>query len=358
MNQKVPDGEVAAVSSANEVCGQSIRNEEVVPKNANDESNEKVTLTSAEKKSKRLAISISGLSGQKKTREEIRKEVERQLLEQGGEDIPNEVKEKILDDIVGSVTNKKKKESFINKARLFATLTLFAVLASAVSTILSTGGPYVSKENMQKDMLCAINNGADIETLKVVYKSRLVPQRGILTLFSQDRYYTAASLTLLDVINDIKTNIYTGSATLSDKDKALIDSLNTLLKEYRKINPFDGLDESQRRDFMNIKNKIPEQSYDLVCDDVNSLVIDIKHKNELINRYLSSSNVSLYVSIAAFIFSIGLAIWQILPRSRATQRQIIRQALNDYDLSQKLSESKVNRHLANHQNAADDQNAG
>lgn len=41
-----------------------------------------------------------------------------------------------------------------------------------------------------------------------------------------------------------------------------------------------------------------------MADDINDLAADLKNKNILVEQYLSSSNVSLYLSVVALICTI------------------------------------------------------
>ena len=269
------------------------------------------------------------------TRKELEAEIERQIRSQDS-NIPNEILKQIVQDISTEIQKDEAKNSISSRLiRFVLPLTILGVIFSLIFALIFNQSfeQKFEKYPIQQDILRAIRNGADVETLKVIFKTRSIPVDSLAVLIRSYDFYSKTNTTLMDVLNDLKTNILIQKDNVSDQDKVLVERIDSILMEYSKVNPFDGLEEDQRRDLMNIAKKLPPESYSSISDDVTSLVIELKQKNNLVSKYLNSSELSLWVSIIALALTVGLGFWQFRPRARKTQKDLIQEALAEFNVN-------------------------
>ncbi|WP_024873578.1 hypothetical protein [Tolumonas lignilytica] len=268
-----------------------------------------------------------------KSHDEIIEEIRRQLDEQNVTDVDDNMIEKIAKDIEKEL----KIRAASKKTRLFAPLKLFMLLSILVTTIsfsfllIQGNNKFISKADTKTALHNALNKDISLDDLKLVYsKSTDNIANSIWVLLKPQYFYDKNKTNLNDVLQDIKIDIITQKEITSKEDGFLLTKINQYIQEYTKLNPLDGLNEQDKRDLKNIYSKLSADNYTLISDDLSSLTSSIKNKNDLINQYLNSSNLSLYISIAAFVFSVLITIWQLLPGRRISQKQIIAEAIKEH----------------------------
>ncbi|HDX8340680.1 TPA: hypothetical protein RQN03_001427 [Aeromonas dhakensis] len=266
-----------------------------------------------------------------KSYQQLKDEVRKQFIEQGDEDVPEQVVESIVDGITKNVVKRERKLrifSFLRISLLAAIVSFIAAFSLLLSNI---DGKYVGKSELQEAIKNTVAKKAHLDDLKIVFTTKSTPVRdSFWPIFKPHLYYEQQNLTLIDVLNDLKTEIYIKENTLSNEDSEFIYYINNIITDYNKVNPFDGLDAQDVRDFRGIADKLEPLKYALIQEEVSSLTSSMKVKNNLIHQYLSSSNISLYISISAFIFSVIVSIWQILASRRSSQKQLIYDAIREH----------------------------
>lgn len=266
-----------------------------------------------------------------KSHAELRREIESQLKSQGLSDAPDE----FIDHLVTNVSKDLRKRTRSQRLKNLLKTSMIAVMMITFATFLNliserTDG-YVPREELRAALTNAIDKGASFDDVKLVYQHEINGNSDatIWSLINPHLYYEKSTLSLLLVLNDLKVVKLTASKGLDVKDVGFISKVDALVLDHNKVNPFDGLDEQSSRDFRGISYKLSADEYEKIKDELLNLNSAIKQKNSLIGQYLSSSNLSLYVSIAAFIFSVVVAVWQLYPR-KASQKQLIAEVVNEH----------------------------
>lgn len=266
-----------------------------------------------------------------KSQEELRREIQSQLKEQGLSDAPKEFVDQLARGVAKEL-GKKTRSQNIKSIFRFGVLASVAITVASFSALMSqTADKYVPREELRTALTNAIVKNSNIDDIKLVYQSEVnIPAETIWPLIKPHLYYEKASLSLLAVLNDLKVLRLKSGEALDSEGVNFISQVNVLIAEHNKVNPFDGLDEQSLRDFRGISYKLSEVEYDKIKDELLNLNSAIKEKNNLIGQYLNSSNLSLYVSVAAFIFSIIVTLWQFLPNRKTSQKQLIAEAINEH----------------------------
>lgn len=263
-----------------------------------------------------------------KSNEELRGEIESQLKEQGLSDAPPEFVDHLVSKVSDHLRKKNRWQRFREFFRIGVIVSVLVTIATFTALISQTADRYVSREDVRAALTNAIVNGSDIDDLKLVYEHEVSnPSESIWPLLKPYLFYEKGSLTLLQVLNDLKVIKLTLDKGLNDKDQAFVSQIDALVLDHNKFNPFDGLDDQSLRDFRGISIKLSEPEYEKIKDELLNLNSAVKEKNRLIGQYLSSSNLSLYVSIGAFLFSIIVTIWQFFPKNKSTHQQLIAEAI-------------------------------
>lgn len=264
-----------------------------------------------------------------KSNEELRGEIENQLKEQGLSDAPPEFVDHLVSKVSDHLRKKNRWQRVRDLFRVGVIVSVLLTIATFTALISQTADRYVSREDVRAALTNAIVKGSNIDDLKLVYEHEVSnPSESIWPLLKPYLFYEKGSLTLLQVLNDLKVLKLTSANSLEVKDEAFISQINALVLDHNKFNPFDGLDDQSLRDFRGISIKLSEPEYEKIKDELLNLNSAVKEKNRLIGQYLSSSNLSLYVSIGAFLFSIIVTIWQFIPKSKSTHQQIIAEAID------------------------------
>lgn len=198
---------------------------------------------------------------------------------------------------------------------------------------------YTNKEELKTKLQKVIRNGGDLELVKHIYKERPRKQLGLDYIFKKEEFEAENyphDISLNVVLRDLFVDYYQNRDI--EFDTLLYMGLTLILDEYEKKNPFDNLEENQRYSFENIQEKLG-LDYAYIQSDIIKIVDELKHKNDLTNKYLNLSETSLNLSIVAFITTIVLSIWQILQGHYSNKRmkKFYENMKNDKDLKQEIS---------------------
>lgn len=268
---------------------------------------------------------------QDKSHAELRREIENQLSQQGLSNAPDEFIDQLIYKVFKDLGKRKRSQRLKS---LFKVSVLFCVAVSVamfMGAMSSMADRYVPREELRAALTNTILKGSNIDDIKLVYEHEVNgnPVDTIWPLLKPYLYYEKSSLSLLRVLNDLKVTKLKANKNLGDQDLEFVSRVNVLVLDHNKFNPFDGLDEQSLRDFRGISLKLDEVEYDKIKDELLNLNSAIKQKNSLISQYLNSSNLSLYVSIVAFAFSVIVTIWQFFPTRKSSQKQLVADALNE-----------------------------
>ncbi|HBC3478506.1 TPA: hypothetical protein KDY95_003679 [Vibrio cholerae] len=164
---------------------------------------------------------------------------------------------------------------------------------------LSDDDIYVDKLVVKSNITKMVQNGADLESIKHFYSNIVGVEWGFIYRWDKEKanFYPEGT-PLLTVLKDLKSDTYLDA----NFDTTQRDGLNVLINEYQQRNPFEGLEQSQKDSFENIRTKL-SGNFDDVSTDFYKISEDLKQKNLLVNQYLSDSKTSLYVSIASLVFA-------------------------------------------------------
>ncbi|MDB4838113.1 hypothetical protein OAH87_06590 [Marinomonas sp.] len=266
----------------------------------------------------------------REAKEKIKAGVIEELEDIGINDADDDLVNSIVEDITGDVRRKEFRNGFISKLRLATMFAMAAVLTMATLLLFQINGKFVDKVSIKNNITLAISNKASLSELKTIFEYKANPTQELLgPLLSNDNYYRKEDLTLQKVLEELKVDILT-SNSLDASAITMKNSLNIVLQEYLTVNPFEGLDDNDKKDLSNITAKLSDESYKLITPEIEGVTESLKVKNSLIREYLNSSNMSLYISLAAFIFSILVVLWQYLPNARASQKQLIADAIKEH----------------------------
>ena len=179
---------------------------------------------------------------------------------------------------------------------------------------------YISKNDIQNQIVKAINNNADIDVVKNIYKNRKNIYFGSLKrIFGNKEYYYHYDTLLSTILDDIKTEFY----LINESKNIDINKTNQIIKNYLITNPYDSLEVSQKDMFTDIRLKIDKKIYSKIQTNLEKIANELTQKNNLVNQYLKDSTNSFWISISALIFSAILGFVQLYYAREERQRQII-----------------------------------
>jgi hypothetical protein len=165
---------------------------------------------------------------------------------------------------------------------------------------------YYSKD-IKQDIKLVIQNGADVNTVKYIFNSRIVKNKHIIDLFfKKGGDFYPASTNLDQILNDLKVEYFKSEKP----NKEYYTLLSNIVAINNQINPFDKLDSNQKFEFENIRTKL-DSNYIFIQEDFNRIVDELNNKNLLVNEYLEKSNHSYWISIVALGLTIVLSTIQI-----------------------------------------------
>lgn len=205
-------------------------------------------------------------------------------------------------------------------------MAILAMMSTLMLISVNEQGSLVKKEKLSKDLLTAIQNGADLRTVRQIYNNRSKENLGIKALFinTEDAYYrTDTPLSI--VLEDLRASLF---LTGKSNKTSLLQQLDNIAFEHTKLNPFDKLDPRQKDYFQNISVKLSD-SYALIQPEVNRIADELYNKNLLVTEYLGTSRISFWISIAALIFSLVIALFQTYQNSTSRLRSLIMSCIHD-----------------------------
>lgn len=219
----------------------------------------------------------------------------------------------IISDIENFIKNNNKKNIEINYPgvslilkgpifKIFFTVYI-AIIVIIVGFILTTSEYKFSKLIIQNNMKMAIKNKANAETLKNILKlhPQLSFQERIDSLFyDSEKNYYYKDIQIEEILHDLINENY-----LSENfDDELNKKLKELLDENKKIEPITLLPKNEAEYFINIKNKLSEDSYTKIENDITKIIENASSKNQLIQTYLNQSEKSYIISIIGLIIAV------------------------------------------------------
>lgn len=167
---------------------------------------------------------------------------------------------------------------------------------------------YYNKAPVLSTMKKIIENGGDLSSIKHIYDHRIAYSGSDLSPKKQESSGYAMNYPLSDILNDLKVEYLNSN---EPKDSTYLLTLESLIAENNKMNPFDNLEENQKYHFQNIQEKL-DTTYEKISPDINKIADDLKDKNELVAKYLNQSDSSYTISIVAIVLTLFLGLFQIL----------------------------------------------
>lgn len=164
---------------------------------------------------------------------------------------------------------------------------------------------YIEKENIKNALIIAINNDADLDLIKHAFNNISRKSSSFGVRIDSKQYYES-NVVLTRVLKDIKVDMYMGDKI----DTTFISKLDKMIEVNEEVNPFEGLEQSQKEYFANVRAKLGD-NYDRVSTDFIRISDELVKKNELVEKYLRDSRLSFWVSISGLFFSLVVGIIQI-----------------------------------------------
>lgn len=166
----------------------------------------------------------------------------------------------------------------------------------------------INKSRIDNVIVKTIQNGGDLNDIRFIYTnvdSYLTYQDLIPFRTKNDSIYER-NISLSQILNSIKIDHY----IKGEVDTVFMSKLTLFIKENEEINPFDKLPANQSYFFKNIQSKLNQDFY-TISEDMNRISEELNHNNNLIDKYLTHSNLSLYISIIALVLTLFFSIYNI-----------------------------------------------
>lgn len=195
----------------------------------------------------------------------------------------------------------------INSKLIKITLIVYAIIIFFMTLLISTNDEYKPKLLVQENIKIAISNGANAKELDNILKTISFTTNPLklateIIIDNKDigvNYYTG-TINLNRVLEDLINNNY-----LSDEfDYEFYLKVKDLLNESKKISSISLLPEEEANYFINIKNKIKEEEYIKIENDIKKLTDILLQKNQSISIYLNQSGKSYTISWIALILTL------------------------------------------------------
>ncbi len=171
--------------------------------------------------------------------------------------------------------------------------------------IISPFEGYSNKEEISTVITKAISNGADLESIQILFENREVSDSFITRIYLKPDNVYEEPIKLEDVLGDIKSQLF-----MNKPDDSTLQKINLIIEEHRKSDPFAILQDLQRERFNNVRTKLGEQ-YPLVEADVVKISEELAKQNTLVKEYLATSTASFWISIFGLFFSISISAYQL-----------------------------------------------
>lgn len=249
-------------------------------------------------------IDIESINQNKKESIDVKYEHQDEMDDMEYERIKFIKEREILVDIINKRRNIEKRSAkwIVIYAPIF--VITMTVISSILALAFSTEN-YVSKDEIQKNIILALTNEGDLRAVKHIYNNRSKTKKGFSELLGKDVEKYNYEVPLSIVLEDIRTDIF-----LSKADKTLFEKMEKIIKQHTQINPFDKLEQGQRDYFENIKIKLDED-YSIVMLEINKIAGELDQKNALVGEYLKDSKTSFWISVTALIFSFFISFYQL-----------------------------------------------
>lgn len=186
----------------------------------------------------------------------------------------------------------------------------------------------VDKAEIGTRILSATENDGGLRAVKHIYATRRVERRSLLDiifveprLVSDARYYSATD-TLAYILEDIRTEKILEKNTTKES----LTKLDHIISEHAAVNPFEALERNQKDYFDAIRQKTGDQ-YANIKADIEKLVDEVAKKNELVQKYLADSTLSLRLTYLALVLTLIIGGWQIFQAWPSKQRRMLREVL-------------------------------
>lgn len=176
----------------------------------------------------------------------------------------------------------------------------------------------VEKTTLKKDISIVIKSGGDLAAVTNTYNNRIVEK----TEIRGGLYYDNKDLTLSKVLEDLRSDYFHDSVPQNKIDTLYVNSVNSILDEFSRNNPFEELEPDQRIYFQNVQTRLPDE-YDLIKEDMMHISNALKDKNALTKEYLQKSTISFWISIAAVIITLALGLVQIFQNNSKAKEDTI-----------------------------------
>jgi len=193
--------------------------------------------------------------------------------------------------------NRRRRLIFISLA-----MPLFSLMA-ALFAILLQGKELIEKRGLQRDISTIIINGGDLSAVKRSLQSYPTAKPWAVFFPGKSELYSR-DIPLSSVLSDIRIDAFRSGNT------EILSTLEPLIHENEKTNPFDKLQPGQKDYFENIIAKIDDE-YPKVSNDLNRLAEELYRQNILVDEYLGDSEKSFWISIVALLLSLAMGGYQI-----------------------------------------------
>lgn len=177
--------------------------------------------------------------------------------------------------------------------------------------------PLVEKAVIKRELSTVIKGDPELKTVKHVYEKRQLIKPTLNSKLDRNDYYTE-NTPLSTILIDLKVDFLSQDNPHKD-DTLYYSRLEYIIQENEYHNPFESLEEHQRRYFEDLKSQIGD-GYDNVQDDVLQIAKELDQKNQLVSHYLQKSNTSFNISIWALIATCCLSLFQIIQGIRSSKK--------------------------------------
>lgn len=226
-----------------------------------------------------------------------------------------------------------RKYFFIDLIKKFMIFFIFSLLISILFVNIGDffySNKILKKSTIKESISQLIENGGELTEVRYLFKDFLSNPTEEFTIFNKNKNESySLNVTLYDVLMDIKTSYYINGVL----DTIFINRLDRIIYANNEINPFDKLSSTQKCFFENLRIKLKDEFIN-VSSDVNQISNELDYSNQLIDKYLRYSSLSLIVSIIAIFFSVVAFIIQFSMNIKHTK--INKELINEIKDTEKI----------------------
>lgn len=196
-------------------------------------------------------------------------------------------------------------------------LLLIIIIGYSLISLFTPNKNLTDKSQLQNEINTLICNSADLDVVKAAFENRKNISISMFKFWNyysidENKYYRTNEITLSKVLNDIHISYYNSVYVF---DTVKIKKLENLIKINNERDPFEKLLDNQRYLFENLRSKLSE-NYFFVKEDINKIADDVDENNKLVNKYLSRSEISFWISIFAVIITVVISAYQIMSSNK------------------------------------------